>query len=306
YIYFMLIFASSCIIFITLLAEVYAHRNSISDRLKRIDDMYKEGDEIINQRKLPFRDRIIDPFKNNVKNFIENITPRQRRAELEMNLRAANYPYGLGVNGWIVLKGFFYFVVPLVFLYMISQNSGMSLNTVLMTVVITIICFMFPNAVLKGRVNIRKKNMIREFPDILDMLTISVEAGLSLDGAMAKVVEKSKGDFSSEFERVLNEIQLGKTRRNALSDMAQRCNISEVTAFISAIIQAEQMGVGVAKVLRIQALQARHKRKQYAKEQAMKASVKILFPLVIFIFPAIFVVILGPAAIQILKFLQNS
>ncbi|MEQ8156613.1 MAG: hypothetical protein ABRQ25_17350, partial [Clostridiaceae bacterium] len=198
YIYFIMIFASSCIIFIMLLAEVYGHRTSVSDRLKRIDEMYEEEDEFINQRKLPFRERIIEPFINRVKNIIENITPRQRRAELEMNLRAANYPYGLGVNGWIVLKAFFYIVVPLVFLYMYILNSVLDLNKVLTAILFTVICFMFPNTILKGRVNIRKKNMIREFPDILDMLTISVEAGLSLDGAMAKVVEKSKGDFSSE------------------------------------------------------------------------------------------------------------
>lgn len=302
YFYIGMAFLAACFIFYLLFGILFRSKINVQERLESIEVMYKNDMELEDIRKLPFKQRIINPLNTKIKNFMQRITPRERRNELENNLRAANYPYGLRVNGWIVLKLFFYAVLPIIFLYIIILSSMPIYTKLLLAIVSIIICFMFPNAMLKERIATRKKKLVRQLPDILDLLTVSVEAGLSFDSAMGKVTEKAKGELVSEFELVLNEIQLGKTRRDALRDMSKRCNVSEINAFIFSVVQGEKMGVSIAKILRIQAAQARDKRKQRAREQAMKAPVKMLIPLVLFIFPAIFVVILGPAAIQIFEY----
>lgn len=138
-------------------------------------------------------------------------------------------------------------------------------------------------------------------PDALDLLTICVEAGLGFDGAMSKVNEKWDNELSLAFGRVLREIQLGKLRREALRDMAERVGIAEMTSFVAAIVQSEQLGVSMARVLRIQADQMRVKRRQLAEEEAQKAPIKMLFPMGILIFPSILIILLGPAAIMLMQ-----
>ena len=134
-------------------------------------------------------------------------------------------------------------------------------------------------------------------PDTLDLLTISVRAGLGFDAALAKVVEKLKGPLSDEFRRALAEVRVGKARREALRDIVPRTEVGPLTNFIGAIIQAEQLGVSISKVLQVQSEQLRIERRQRAEEQAAKAPIKMLFPLVGCIFPSLFIVILGPAII---------
>ena len=141
----------------------------------------------------------------------------------------------------------------------------------------------------------RQKKITRSLPDTLDLITVSVEAGLGLDAALAKVVEKTRGPLRDEFGRVLQEIGLGKQRRVSLKDMAGRCDVPELSTFVSAIVQADQMGLGVAEVLRAQSDEVRLKRRQRAEETAMKTAVKMLFPLLTCIFPAMMSVLLGPA-----------
>lgn len=138
-------------------------------------------------------------------------------------------------------------------------------------------------------------------PDALDLLTICVEAGLGFDGAMSKVNEKWDNELSFEFARVLREIQLGKLRREALRAMSDRIGISEMTSFVAAIIQSEQLGVSMAKVLRIQSDQMRIKRRQAAEERAQQAPIKMLFPMGLLIFPSLIIILLGPAAVQLLR-----
>ena len=154
---------------------------------------------------------------------------------------------------------------------------------------------------LHVRIKKRQKEIRRTLPDILDMLTVSVEAGLSFDGALVKLAEKMRGPLVEELTRVLQEMRMGVTRKTALVAMTKRCDVEDLSLFVSAIVQADQLGVGVARVLRIQAAEARDKRRMKIREQAMKAPIKMLFPLVFFIFPALFVVVLGPAALSLLK-----
>jgi len=152
---------------------------------------------------------------------------------------------------------------------------------------------------LRRKAAARQGKIQRALPDTLDLITVSVEAGLGLDAALAKVVEKTRGPLRDEFGRVLQEVGLGKVRRIALRDMSSRVDVADLTSFVSAIVQADQMGLGVAEVLRAQAEEVRLKRRQRAEETAMKAPVKMLFPLVCFIFPAMMTVMLGPAVYRI-------
>jgi tight adherence protein C len=159
--------------------------------------------------------------------------------------------------------------------------------------------FVLPDFWLGRHIADRKKRILRAVPDTLDLLTISVRAGLGFDGALAKVVEKTEGPLAEEFRRVLAEVRMGKARRDALRDVVARTDVPALTNFIGAIIQAEQLGVAISKVLQIQSEQLRIERRQRAEELAAKAHIKMLFPLVGCIFPSMFIVILGPAIILI-------
>ena len=161
--------------------------------------------------------------------------------------------------------------------------------------------FLAPEFWLSRRIKSRRAAVLLAVPDVLDLLTISVRAGLAFDAALAKVVEKSKGPLPDEFRRVLAEVRVGKPRREALREMSARCEVPALGNFIAAIIQAEQLGVPISKVLVVQSEQLRVERRQRAEEMAAKAPIKMMFPLVGCIFPSLFIVILGPAIILIIQ-----
>jgi tight adherence protein C len=147
----------------------------------------------------------------------------------------------------------------------------------------------------------RRKLILRQLPEVLDLLCVSVQAGLSFDGAMAKVADKMKGPLIDECTKMLRDIRMGMTRRQALTNMAERCRIQEVHLFTAAVVQSDRLGVSMAKTLVVQSENMRERRRQTVKEQALKAPVKMLFPLAVFIFPALFVVVLLPTVFSILR-----
>ncbi|MBC7106000.1 MAG: type II secretion system F family protein, partial [Firmicutes bacterium] len=151
----------------------------------------------------------------------------------------------------------------------------------------------------------RRARIVADLPGALDLLTVSVEAGLGFEGALLKVAEKMPGPLAEEFARALAEIQMGKPRREALRDMAERADVEDVHTFVGAIVTGEQFGVGIAAVLREQAESLRHRRRYRAQEEAMKAPVKMLFPLIFLIFPALMVVLLGPAFVQLSSLIKK-
>jgi tight adherence protein C len=156
-----------------------------------------------------------------------------------------------------------------------------------------------PKVWLDNRVAHRQKTILKSLPDAFDLITTCVEAGLGLEAAMAKVAEKVEGPFGEELNIMLREVSMGKLRRDALREVSERTGVPDLTAFINAVIQAETMGTSIAAVLRVQAEQMRMKRRQRAEQQAQAAPIKMMFPLVLFIFPTLFIVILGPAVINI-------
>ena len=210
---------------------------------------------------------------------------RQRRARGKMALLGARFSLALVLA--LVAVGF-------------SLMTGVkSFESTMLVIGGFLVGFLIPGAMEAHKKSAREIAIRKALPDMLDLLTMSVEAGLGFDRALAKVIEGKTGPLVDEFEIVLQEIRVGRARREALRDLGERVKMPEVSRLIGAIIQAEQLGMGIAKSLRIQSEQLRLARRQRAEESAMKAPIKMLFPLILFIFPALFVVLLGPAIIQL-------
>jgi tight adherence protein C len=183
-------------------------------------------------------------------------------------------------------------------LMMVSGNFGGFLGIVIPGFAV-LLGLIMPKVWLDNRAGHRQKAILKSLPDAFDLITTCVEAGLGLEAALARVSEKVEGPFGEELNIMLREVAMGKLRRDALREVAERTGVPDLTAFINAVVQAESMGTSIAAVLRVQAEQMRTKRRQRAEQQAQAAPIKMMFPLVLFIFPTLFIVILGPAAISI-------
>ena len=247
----------------------------------------------------PISERVILPAARKFGEFATRFTPQNALQDTAQKLELAGNPRGMDPTLFLATRffaavGIFAF---LVFIFAIGNVDWPWSQRILIIGGFSLFGFFLPNLLLQSRINRRQKEIRKAMPDALDLLTICVEAGLGFDGAMAKVNEKWENELALAFGRVLREIQLGKLRREALRDMADRIGISEMTSFVAAIIQSEQLGVSMAKVLRIQSDQMRLKRRQAAEEEAHKAPIKMLFPMVLLIFPTILIILLGPAGL---------
>ncbi|MDX6513932.1 MAG: tight adherence protein [Gaiellaceae bacterium] len=170
--------------------------------------------------------------------------------------------------------------------------------------VIAVVGFLVPDAVLTLCIRARRERIRAELPDALDLLAVSVEAGLGFDGAITKLTEHMDGALVQEFALTLGEIRIGESRHDALKKMAERVPASEVSSFVRSVVQADQLGISLGRILRVQAADSRLRRQAAAEERAMKAPIKMLFPTVMFIFPAMFLVILGPALLNLAHYLK--
>ncbi|RME90668.1 MAG: type II secretion system F family protein [Anaerolineae bacterium] len=249
----------------------------------------------------PLRDRIIIPLLRRIGEFSTRFTPQRLIQETEHKLEMAGNPLRIDAATFLasrfVLAGAFGGFLFLIFT--ISPAKWPFSRLVLVVGIFSLLGFLYPQMWLQSKINRRQKDIRKAMPDALDLLTICVEAGLGFDAAMSKVVEKWDTELSMAFARVIREIQLGKTRREALRDMADRIGIPELSSFVAAIIQSEQLGVSLAKVLRIQADQMRIRRRQHAEEEAHKAPVKMILPMALLIFPSILIILLTPAMLRL-------
>jgi len=249
----------------------------------------------------PFTERIIYPLARKMGEIAAKFTPQNALQSTQKKLELAGNPGRMEPSMVLVLQ----FGVAAVFggmliLVFTVASTNWPLGRIMLLVGgFTILGFYFPQMWLSSRIARRQKDVRRGMPDALDLLTICVEAGLGFDAAMAKVSEKWQNEISLAFGRVIREIQLGKLRREALRDMADRIGIPEMTSFVAAVIQSEQLGVSMAKVLRIQSDQMRIKRRQLAEEEAHKAPIKMLIPMAGLIFPSLMIVLLTPAALRL-------
>lgn len=276
-------------------------RDPLQERLMQYEDkeLPQSLEEI--ELSLSFRDRVLLPLMRQLAQITTKFTPQKQleeaRHQLElagMNMDPASF-FAMRIIVTIALG------LGAFFVFFVGSNNTAPGTALLYTLGAVALGYFFPAMWLKSKITRRQEAIWRALPDALDLLVICVEAGLGFDMAMGKVYEKWDNDLAIAFGRVLREIQLGKLRRDSLRDMAQRMDVPDVTAFVAAIIQADQLGVSMSKILRVQSDQMRVKRRQKAQEKAHQAPVKMMLPMVFLIFPSLWIVLLGPSIIILLN-----
>jgi tight adherence protein C len=243
-------------------------------------------------------ERALAPIVEKLGSFALRFTPQGWVTKAQHKLVLAGRAERMDGNTWAAMR--IIALIGALVLFFVVQGAFTTPMTKLMAFTLLMaIGFFGPEAMLNRRIDDRRKDMERSLPDIIDLLVISVEAGLGFEAAMGRVVQAVPGELSREFSRMLQETRVGVSRHKALRSMAERTDVDDLNAFILALIQADQFGVSIARMLRVQADEMRIRRRQRAQEKAFAAPVKLVFPLVLCIFPSMFVVLLGPAAINI-------
>lgn len=256
----------------------------------------------------PISQRVVLPLARKMGEFALRFTPQNAFQSTAHKIELAGNPRGMDPT---ILWGLRFLIaisigVLFLVLFRVSDIDWTWGRKILITAVFVGLGFMLPELFINSKIQRRQKSIRKALPDALDLLTICVEAGLGFDAAINKVYEKWDNPLSLSFGRVLREIQLGKLRREALRDMANRIGLAEITSFVAAVIQSEQLGVSMAKVLRIQADQMRIRRRQRAEEEAHKAPIKMLVPMAVLIFPSICIVLMTPAILQLMRSQLNT
>jgi len=246
----------------------------------------------------PLTERVLGPALDAVAERILAILPKRVLDGMRRKLILAGEPLNLSgfLTAMALSAGLF---VVLGFGLVVAAGGSFQANQLLLLVALGSVGLALPYLWLINRVRRRQSVITKSLPDSLDLITTCVEAGLGLDAALARVAEKVEGPFADELSRTLREVGMGRMRRDALREMGERTGVPDLITFINAVIQAEQMGTGIGQVLRVQSDQLRLRRRQRAEEMANAAPVKMVFPLVLCIFPTLFLVILGPAGISI-------
>ncbi|MBN2500035.1 MAG: type II secretion system F family protein [Anaerolineales bacterium] len=274
----------------------------LEERLAEFADMGEAASLEDIELSQPFRDRILIPLSKKLGEIALRFTPQNAIQEATVKMERAGNPRGLDPTVFFSLRlgvGIFLGVAMFIVLNVLAGDNVKVLYRIGGPFLFAALGFYLPDLWLTSKITRRQDAVRKAMPDALDLLTICVEAGLGFDAAMKKVNEKWDNELALSFGRALQEMQLGKLRREALRDMADRLGVSEMDSFIAAVIQSEQLGVSMAKVLRIQSDDMRVKRRQKAEEEAQKAPVKMLFPMAFLIFPTIMLILLGPAGLQL-------
>ncbi len=283
------------------LYSLYVFRSERKEVLKRrLSSFVGKKEEMENQDETskPLKKRLLSPLWKDFRKGYRNKMRGEKQAKLELKLLQAGNPFGMTPLEYRLIQIGLIMITPILvggWGVMMEFEIGGILSSAIIALLIALV---LPPYYVSSKIKARSKRALRELPDILDLLTVSLEAGLGFDGALSKVVSKKEGVLSSEFHRCLEEIRLGKTRREALRGVRDRLVVDEINIVISSILQAEKLGMGMVNVLRVQSEEVRDQRKQRAEQEAMKAPVKMLFPLVLFIFPSLFIVLLGPVVIE--------
>jgi tight adherence protein C len=294
-----LVFACASLLAYGTLSTVFSDDRRVRRRLRDLTAFETHQATVAEPMLTPFGARVLRPMGTGITSAVRRLWPPDYRQRLAASLVRAGNPRGVGVDRLLVAK-----VVGLIggagVALAISLVAPWSVGVKMLVVVgAAALFFWAPDLWLSHRVQKRQGAIVRELPDMLDMLTISVEAGLGFDAALAKLVRNSEGALAEEFGRVLQEVQAGSSRKEALRHLAERMDVSELAAFTGAIVQADMFGISIAHVLHTQAGELRLRRRQRAEELAQKAPVKMVIPLVTCLLPATIIVILGPAAARI-------
>src|SRR5512143_2333196 len=279
--------------------------------MARLEEATQRGDVVTSLEQIemqqPFTQRVILPMLQRIGELSSGFTPQKLLEDTTRKLEIAGNPGRIDAATFLTSRFFvaLFFGGLMLLIGLFSPAHWPLGRTILVVLIFTIIGFFFPQLWLQTKINARQREIRQAMPDALDLLTICVEAGLGFEAAMSKVSEKWQNQLSLALLRAIREIQLGKARRDAMRDMADRIGIPEMTSFVAAIIQSEILGVSLSKVLRIQSDQMRVRRRQIAEEAAHQAPIKMILPLAFLIFPSIFIILLTPAGIQLSKSFGN-
>lgn len=295
------------VIYLLIAAFMPKKGDLLDERLSQLDSMIGDTAEGVAGREMlnkSFKDRVIRPLISGIGNIFTGKMKKSTKEDIQLMLLRAGNPGGISATEFLAIKTIFGFGLPaaavgsLRLVAILQNKTILPAHYLLAGAAAAVVGILGPKMYLQNSIKKRKKAAQRQLPDVLDLLTVSIEAGLGFDMALQKVIEKMQGVLADEFKIVLVQIQLGKPRQDALKSLADRMDVEDLSSFIGALIQAEKLGVSLGRILRIQSDQMRVKRKQRAEEQAMKAPVKMMLPLVGCIFPVVLIVLMGGAAIK--------
>lgn len=264
------------------------------DVQERLNDYLDRGDVVLEEDlRAPFFRRAVWPGIRSFLRFLARLLPNRNLEATRRQLIQAGSPGGLTALDFYGLRVLSIVIFGAVGFFALGRNRTL-LMALQMTLFTLIVGYLLPVYWLRSKVRGRKNKILRALPDALDMLTIGVEAGLAFESAMVRVAERWENELSREFKRAVAEMRVGMTREEALSRMAERCGVPELSTFVAVLVQSSQLGVSIAQVLRTQAAEMRLKRRQRAEELARQAGIKMIIPLALFVMPSLFIVILGP------------
>jgi tight adherence protein C len=291
------LFAAVALLFVGL--AIPSKANPVQERLTQYGSRVRTLEAIEFEK--PFSERAFKPLLQSLARFVLRFAPKANLENVRRRLDMSGNPYNWTPSDFLGIRGLSAIACGAIPLGLMLLGHAPFMNLILFTAGGGALGFMLPVLWVGQKIRARQKEIQKTLPDALDVLTISVEAGLSLDGGMAKVSEKMENELSRAFARVTSDVRVGRPRREALRDMADQAGVADLTNFVTALVQAEQLGVSMTKILRIQSEQMRIKRRQRAEEEAHKAPVKMSVVLVLLLVPGLFIVILGPSIPRICR-----
>lgn len=300
----MLLMVSFIITLMLLCLFIYSLEHEHEVRLKKRLKTFVGGTQVEGNARKKRNDqgfmKRIGHFRDKGSDYYSKKLSSQKEEKLEKALLKMGNPWGITIAEFQLYIVTFKIILPVIF-GAFGRIIGLELKSIIILIIVgTFIGIFLPDFYINSKIKNRYVKALKELPDFLDLLTVSLEAGLGFDLAMNKVISKTNGILSAEFHTCLEEIRLGKTRRDAFLGLKERLNFSSLVSLINSILQAEKLGMSMVQIFRIKSQEEREKRRQRAEEAAMKVPVKILFPLVFFIFPSLFIVLLGPALIGLM------
>ena len=282
--------------------------NQLHQRLKDLQGtegrvITSHADELA---QMPFMDRTVVPLLRRFENFMVRFAPSSIHNTVEHKLMLAGKLDKWSANGfitvWLMCMAIFFGIAYIV----ITRKALPYAEGVIFAWISVLIGALLPFSTLNSAIRKRQKAIDKQLPEVLDLLSVSVRAGLSFDGALRKITDRMEGPLIEEFKRMQQDVRMGSPRARALQAVAKRCDVEDLYLFITAVVQAERLGTGMGRTLDNQADNMRERRRQKAKAEALKAPIKIIFPLVVFIFPAIFVVVLLPSVLSLMHNLTGK
>ncbi len=282
-----------------ILSQLYKQKIAINRRTASYFDIGegKRNTKPITKNDLVFLKKVSDK----VKTVIDQKTPISKKYELELRLREAGYPLNLSSTDFKFFQLLIGFVIFFSLSLLLMKLDTTIFSSFFLAGLMAVIAMYYPSFYLSVIIKKRRIAIQKSMPDFFDMVNLSIEAGMGLDAALLKVSKNSKGPLSEEFLQTIEDMKLGKSRREAFYDLRKRVPVHQFQSIITSLIQADMLGVGMAKVIRSLTGRIREQRTQLAREQAMKAPVKMIFPMMFFIFPALFIVMLGPLVIYLIQ-----